>query len=222
MKLGKNRAGIVSPAILLVCLVLGIAASPLGAAPQLFLPNMETTIQYVLDLIDTESGATESTRSVNTSWEYSATAAGPCVLHLQEDLQRWSPPDSTTRTVPVREIVHYLIPVADIDFGPLGTHHSLDRPRVMHSTIFMNHGTIRRWKGDSSIMPQDASVEFAVQIRFGKPYVNIFDAPIRLENALRHLAQLCQAASNPDTDPFRSGCGFVRSVCSGPYPGPID
>jgi len=222
MKLGKNRAGIVSPAIVLVCLVIGIAASPLRAAPQLFLPNMETTIQYVLDLINTESGAIESMWFVNTRWEYSATAAGPCILHLQEDLQRWSPPDSTAPVAPVREIIHYLIPVADIDFGPLGTHHSLDVPRVMHSTIFMNHGTIRRWKGDSSVMPQEASVEFAAQIRFGKPYVNIFDAPIRLENALRHLAQLCQAVSKPDTDPFRSGCGFVRSVCSGPYPGPID
>jgi len=214
MKRMKNRAGIVTTAILLVCLVIGIAASPLGAAPQLALPNMEATIQYVLDLINTESGATVSMRSVNTSWEYFATAAGPCVLHLQEDLQRWSPPDSTTPAAPVREISHYLIPVADIDFGPLGTHHLLERPRVMHSTIFMNHGTIRRWKGNSSIMPQDASVEFAAQIRFGNPYVNIFDAPIRLENALRHLARLCQAVSTPDTDPFRSGCAFGRSLCS--------
>jgi len=222
MKRRKNRAGIVSPAVLLVCLVIGFTASPLGAAPQLFLPNMETTLQYILDLINTESGATVSMRSLNTSWEYSATAAGPCVLHLREDLQQWSPPDSTTPAVPVREIIQYLIPVADIDFGPLGTRHSLDPPRVMHSTIFMNHGTIRRWKGDSSIMPQDASVEFAAQIRFGKPYVNIFDAPIRLENALRHLAQLCQAVSQPDTDPFRSGCVFLGPVCSGPYSGPID
>jgi len=222
MKLGKNGVGIVKPAILLVCLVIGFTASPLGAAPQLFLPNMETTIQYILDLINTESGASESMRFVNTSWEYSATAAGPCVLHLQEDLQRWSPPNSTAPAAPVREIIHYLIPVADIDFGPLGTHHSLDVPRVMHSTIFMNHGTIRRWKGDSSVMPQEASVEFAAQIRFGKPYVNIFDAPIRLENALRHLSQLCQTVLKPDTDPFRSGCAFGRSVCSGPYPGPID
>jgi len=217
MKRSKNHAGIVRPAILVACLIIGISVSPLNAAPQFFsvnMPNMETTIQYILDLINTESGATESKQSVNTTWTYSAAAAGPCVLHVREDLQRLAPSYATTPAAPVRETVHYLIPVADIDFGPFGTHHTLDRHRVMHQTIFMNHGTIRRWKGDSPVMPQDASVEFAAPINFGKPYVNIFEAPIRLENALRHLAFICQASSKPDTDPFRNGCGVARFNCS--------
>ena len=167
------------------------------------MPNMETTVEYILDLVNTESGATELKRSVITSWAYSMEAAGPCILHLREDLRRVSAPDSTTPTAPVRETIHYLIPVVDIDFGPLGTHNSLDWQRVMHVTIFMNHGTIRRWKGESSILPEDASVEFSAPINFGKPYVNIFDAPIRLQNALKHLSSLCQAVTKPDTDPFR-------------------
>jgi hypothetical protein len=218
MKRSKKCAGIVGRAMLVACLIIGIAVSTLDAATQFFsvnMPNMEMTIQYILDLINTESGATESKQSVNTTWTYSAGAAGPCVLHVREDLQRLSPPpDSTTPAVPVHETVHYLIPVADIDFGPFGTHHILDRHRVMHQTIFMNHGTIRRWTGDSPVMPQQASVEFAAPINFGKPYVNIFEAPIRLENALRHLAFICQTSSKPDNDPFRNGCGVAVLNCS--------
>lgn len=208
-----NRIGIVRAAILLACMVIGIAASPLSAAPQTCLPpvlvagcppNMETTMQYILDLINSEAGATEMKRSVNTSWTYSVDAAGPCTLHLRENRQRLSPPDPTNPTAPVRETFNYLIPVGDIGFGPGGTHQRLDQQRVMHLTIFMNHGTIRRWEGNSSILPQDASVEFAAPINFGKRNVNIFEAPIRLQNALEHLAFLCQAATKPDTDPFRA------------------
>ena len=167
---------------------------------------MDQTVQYIQNLVNTESGATESVKSVDTSRTYSITLVQPCTFDLREDLQRLIQPNSTASASPVREIIHYLIPMADLDLGPLGTHHKLDRQSVMHVIIFNNRATIRRWTGDSPILLQDVPVVFEAAINFGKPNVDIFDAPVRLENALKHLALLCRAVTKPDMDPFRSQC----------------
>ena len=107
-------------------------------------------------------------------------------------------------TVPVGEITHYLIPADDLDLGKFGTRVKLDRQGVMLVIISTERATIRRWHGDSAALPQDAPVGYEAPVKFGKPYVDIFDVSVRLENALKHLGSLCRAEVRPATDPFRT------------------
>jgi hypothetical protein len=130
--------------------------------------------------------------------------AGPCTLFLTEELQRVNTAGGSSPTTPVREVTHYLIPLADLNVGPLGTRIELGRPgSVMQVIIATQHATIRRWHGDSATMPPDAPVAYEAPIRFGKPNVDIFVVTVRLENALKYLAPLCGATARPDSDPFR-------------------
>ncbi len=185
------------------CFLIGNGARPLDAGHKALLPGIDQTEQYILDLVNTESGATKSLQAGETSWTYSMALACPCTLQLTEELQRLNGAVPGSSTPPVREITHYLIPAADLDLGKFGTRLNLDRQGVMDVIISTERATIRRWHGDSAVMPETAPVEFEALVRFGKPNVDIFDITVRLENALKHLALLCRAVVKPDTDPFR-------------------
>jgi len=171
-------------------------------------PGIDSPVEYILNLVNTQSGATQSLKVGETTWTYSWTysmaLADPCTLFLTEELQRVNTAGGSSPTTPVREVTHYLIPLADLNLGPLGTRLKLDRPGVMQVIIATQHATMRRWHGDSATIPPDAPVAYEAPIRFGKPNVDIFVVAVRLENALRYLAPLCGAAARPDSsDPFR-------------------
>ncbi|SRR5881296_222285 len=185
------------------CFLIGNGARQLDAGHKALLPGIDQTVQYILDLVNTESGATKSLRTGETRWTYSMALAGPCTLELTEELQRLNGAVPGSLTAPVREITHYLIPAADLDLGKFGTRLKLDRQGVTNVIISTERATIRRWHGDSTAVPQNAPVEYEAPVRFSKPYVDIFDVTVRLENALKHLALLCRAKAKPDTDPFR-------------------
>ena len=189
--------------MLAVCFVIGAGSSKLDAAQIAFLPGIDQTVQYILNLVNTESGATKSLQATEMRWTYSMALACPCTLTLTEELQTLNSAVPGGPTPPVREITHYLIPAADLNFGQVGTRLKLDRQGVMQVIISTERATIRRWHGDSAAVPKNAPVEYEAPVRFSKPNVDIFDASVRLENALKHLASLCRAVGKPDTDPFR-------------------
>ena len=182
---------------------IGTSVSKLDAAVHeaCCLPGIDQTVQYILNLVNTESGATKSLKTGEMRWTYSIALAGRCTLILTEELQRPAVPGSPT--VPVGEITHYLIPADDLDLGKFGTRVKLDRQGVMLVIISTERATIRRWHGDSAALPQDAPVGYEAPVKFGKPNVDIFDVSVRLENALKHLGSLCRAEVRPATDPFR-------------------
>ena len=165
--------------------------------------GVDDPLQYIVNLVNTESGATQVLQAGEITWTYSMAVAGPCTLYLTEELQRVNTARGSSPTAPVREVTHYLIPLADLNLGPLGTRIELGRPgSVMQVIIATQHATIRRWHGDSATMPPDAPVAYEAPIRFGKPNVDIFVVTVRLENALRSLAPFCGATARPDSDPF--------------------
>jgi hypothetical protein len=155
--------------------------------------GVDDTLQYILNLVNTESGATQFLPAGETTWTYSMAVAGPCTLHLREERQIVSPARGSSPSTTVREVTHYLIPLADLNVGPLGTRLDLDRPGVMQVIIATQNATIRQWQGDSATMPSDAPVAYEAPIRFGKPYVDIFVVSVNLDSAIRHLAPLCRA-----------------------------
>jgi hypothetical protein len=185
------------------CFVIIAGACELHAVQTALLPGMDQTVQYILNLVNSESGATRSLQAGETRWTYSMALAGPCNLALTEEVRRINSAVTGTPTPPVSEITHYLIPAADLDFGKFGTRLKLGHDGVMHVVISTQRATIRRWHGDSGAVPQNASVEYEAPVTFGKPDVDIFDASVRLENALKHLASLCRTAAVPHRDPFR-------------------
>jgi hypothetical protein len=187
------------------CFVIGTSARQLDAAGHKPLPpGIDQTAQYILNLVNTESGATRFLQKGETRWTYSMALAGPCTLILTEELQSLTSGVPTSPTATAGEITHYCIPVGDLDLGKFGTRLKFDRPGVMNVIISTERATIRRWRGDSATLPQNATVGYEAAIRFSKPNVDIFDVTVRLENALRHLASLCRAEATPVEDPFRS------------------
>jgi hypothetical protein len=164
--------------------------------------GVDDPVQYILNLVNTESGATQFLQAGETTWTYSMALADPCTLFLTEELQRVNTAGGRGQTSRVREVTHYLIPLADLNLGPLGTRLKLDPPGVMQVIIATQHATIRRWHGDSATVPPDAPVAYEAPIRFGKPDVDIFVVTVRLENALKYLAPLCGATARRSSDQF--------------------
>src|SRR5262249_42896465 len=143
-------------------------------------------------LVNTQSGASESSKSGETVWTYSLNLADPCMLNLTEHKQTLKKGTSDGTVTPIREITHYLIPAADLDFGPSSTRHTLEQQVSRRVIMWTKRATIRRWRGDSSIPPEDAPVIFEAAINFGKPNVDIFEVPGLFEDALMHLTSLCR------------------------------
>jgi hypothetical protein len=179
-----------------VCVVMGagVCTHASGKTSQ----GIDQTVQYILNLVNTESGATRSLQSGEMRWTYSMALAGRCTLMLTEELQRMNSAVGSSPATPVREITHYLIPAANLNLGKFGTRLELDPPGVMQVIISTERATIRRWHGDPAVMPLDAPVAYEAPVRFGKPSVDIFDVTVRLENALKDLASLCRTQARPD------------------------
>src|SRR5262249_31896428 len=93
--------------------------------------NYQAPTQEILHLINTGSGASESSKSEDVVWTYSLTFADPCMLNLTEYKQTQKREISDTSVTRIRETTHYLIPAADLDFGPLATRHNLERQGYM-------------------------------------------------------------------------------------------
>ena len=154
--------------------------------------SADEAVQYVVNLVNADAGTTQSSQAGETTWTYSMAHAGPCTLLLTEEVRRVNTAVSGP-TAPIREITYYLIPAADLDFGKFGTRLKLDRAGGMQVIINMEHASIRRWRGDPAVMPPDAPLGYETQIRFGKPYVDILDVTLRLEDALKYLGSSCRA-----------------------------
>src|SRR5262245_9571145 len=68
-------------------------------------PGIDTTVQYILNLVNTESGAKQSSQAGETKWTYSMALVDPCTLFLTEELQRVNTAAvGNTPATPVREI----------------------------------------------------------------------------------------------------------------------
>src|SRR5206468_8748814 len=171
---------------------IAIGAYPLGAFQQPCCPGINETAQEILNLVNTESGASESSKSGEAVWTYSLNLADPCLLNLTEQKQTLKKENSAGSVTPIREITHYLIPAADLEFGAFSTHHTLEQG-YMRVIMWTKRATIRRWRGDSSTPPEDAPVIFNAAINFGKPNVDIFEVPLLFEDSLKHLTGLCRA-----------------------------
>src|SRR5262249_35227702 len=130
--------------------------------------------------------------SGETVWTYSLNLANPCMLDLTEQKQTLKKQNSDGSVTPIREITHYLIPAADLEYGAFSTHHTLEQT-YMRVIMWTKRATIRRWRGDSPTPPEDALVIFEAPINFGKPNVDMFEVPLVFEDALMHLTGLCRA-----------------------------
>ena len=171
---------------------IAIGAYRLDALQKPCCPGINETAQAISNVVNTQSGASETSKSEETLWTYSLNLADPCMLDLTEQKQTRKNENSGSVTVtPVREITHYLIPAADLEFGKFATHHTLE-PYFMRVIMWSRRATIRRWRGDSPIPPADAAVIYDASINFGKPNVDIFETPLLFEDALMHLSDLCR------------------------------
>jgi hypothetical protein len=170
-----------------------IGAYRLDAFQQSCCPGINETALAILHLVNTQSGARESSKSEEAVWTYSLNLADPCTLNLTEQKQTLKKGTSDDAVTPIRETTHYLIPAADLEFGQFSTHHTLEPQGFMRVIMFTKRATIRRWRGDSSTPPEDAPVIFDAPIDFGKPNVDIFEVPLLFEDALMHLTGLCRA-----------------------------
>jgi len=177
-----------------VCAV-GIGTDRVDAFRQSF-PGMSETAQYILNVVNTESGATRFSGLGRTAWAYSLDFPDPCTLNLTEERKTLNKTTSGDSATPLTETTHYLIPAADLEFGKYSSHHTLE-PGFMRVIIFANRATIRRWRGPLTTPLEDVPVVFTTSINFGKPNVDIFDVPLRFENALKHLTCLCRAEVTP-------------------------
>jgi hypothetical protein len=171
---------------------IAIGAYRLDAFQQSCCPGINETAQAILTLVNTQSGASESSKSGEAVWTYSLNLADSCTLHLTEQKQTLKKENSDGSVTPIREITHYLIPAADLEFGAFSTHHTLEQS-YMRVIMWTKRATIRRWRGDSSTPPEDAAVIFDAAINFGKPNVDIFEVPLLFEDALMQLTDLCRA-----------------------------
>src|SRR5262249_1068373 len=146
---------------------IAIGAYRLDAFPQSCCLGVNETAQAVLNLVNTQSGSSESWKSGKAVWTYSLTLADPCMLNLTEQKDTLKNENSDGSVISIRETTHYLIPAADLEFGAFSTHHTLERPGYMRVIMWTKHATIRRWRGDSSTPPEDALVIFSAPINFG-------------------------------------------------------
>jgi len=170
---------------------IAIGAYRLDAFQQSCCPGINETAQAILNFVNTQSGASESSKSGETVWTYSLNFADPCTLNLTERKQTLKRENSDGSVTAIREMTHYLIPAADLEFGAFSTHNTLEQG-YMRVIMWTNRATIRRWRGDSSTPPEDAAVIFNAGINFGKPNVDIFEVPLLFQDALRHLTDLCR------------------------------
>ena len=182
---------------------IAIGAYRLDAFQQSCCSGINETAQAILSMVNTESGASESSKSGEAVWTYSLNLADPCMLNLTEQKQTLQKGTSDGTVTPIRETTHYLIPAADLEFGTFSTHHTLERQGFMRVIMFTRRATIRRWHGDSLTPPEDAPVIFDAAINFGKPNVDIFEIPALFEDALMHLTSLCRAETKPVPHAFR-------------------
>jgi hypothetical protein len=180
---------------------IAIGASPLDAFQQSCCPGINETGQVLLNMVNTESGASESSKSEETVWTYSLALADPCTLNLTEQKKTLKNRNSEGPVTSTRETTHYLIPAADLAFGRFSTHNTLKKG-FMRVILFTQRATIRRWHGDSANPPEDAAVIFDAGINFGKPNVDIFEVPVIFQDVLMHLTGLCRAAIKPVPHPF--------------------
>jgi hypothetical protein len=171
---------------------MAIGVCPLEAFQQACCPGINETAQTISYLVNTQSGASDSSKSAEAVWTYSLNLADPCTLNLTEQKQTLRKDNPNGSITPVREITHYLIPAADLEFGAFSTHHTLEQGH-MRVIMWTRRATIRRWRGDSSTPPEDAPVILDAAINFGKPNVDIFEVPLLFEDALMHLTGLCRA-----------------------------
>src|SRR5262245_53829087 len=121
----NNTAKILSILVLAAAYVV-MGASTCKPVVGVTCPGVDDPLQYILNLVNTESGATQFLQAGETTWTYSMALAGPCTLFLTEELQRVNTAGGSSPTTPVREVTHYLIPLADLNLGPLGTRLKLD------------------------------------------------------------------------------------------------
>ena len=171
---------------------MAIGAYRLDAFQQSCCPGIIETTQAILNFVNTQSGASESSKSGETVWTYSLNLADPCTLNLTEQKQTLKKENVNGPVTSIREITHYLIPAADLEFGAFSTHHKLEQS-YMRVIMWTKRATIRRWPGNSSTPPEDAAVIFDAAINFGKPNVDIFEVPLLFEDALMQLTDLCRA-----------------------------
>jgi len=175
---------------------IAIGAYRLDAFQQSCCPGINETAQAILNFVNTQSGASESSKSGETVWTYSLNFADPCTLNLTERKQTLKRENSDGSVTAIREMTHYLIPAADLEFGAFSTHNTLEQG-YMRVIMWTNRATIRRWRGDSSTPPEDAAVIFNAGINFGKPNVDIFEVPLVFQDALMHLTGVCRAEMRP-------------------------
>src|SRR5262249_56048917 len=93
---------------------IAIGAYRLDAFQQLCGPGINETAQAILNLVNTQSGASESSRSGETVWTYSLNFADPCTLNLTEQKQTRKNENSDGSVAPIRATTHYLIPAPDL------------------------------------------------------------------------------------------------------------
>ena len=175
---------------------IAIGAYRLDAFQQSCCPGINETAQAILNFVNTQSGASKSSKSGETVWTYSLNFADPCTLILSEHKQILTKEMSNGSVKPIRETTHYLIPAADLEFGEFATHQKLE-PGYMRVIMWTRQATIRRWRGESLTPPEDAAVIFHTGINFGKPNVDIFEVPLVFQDALMHLTGVCRAEMRP-------------------------
>jgi len=192
---------------------IAIGVCSLDAFQQSCCSGINETALEIWNLVNTQSGASESSKSGETVWTYSLNLADPCMLNLTEHKHILKKGTSDGTVTPIREITHYIIPAADLEFGPFSTHHTLEQQGYMRVIMWTRRATIRQWRGDSSTPPEDAPVIFVAAINFGKPNVDIFEVPLLFEDALMHLTSLCRAEMKPGPH-RRSTATGERSSCA--------
>src|SRR5262249_4995322 len=170
---------------------IAIGAYRLDAFQQSCCPGSNEPAQAILNFVNTQAGASESSNSGETVWTYSLNFADPCTLNLTEQKQTLNK-DSNGSVTSRREITHYLIPAGDLEFGAFSTHNTLEQQGYMPVIMWTSRARIRRWHGDSSPPPRDAPVIFNAAINFGKPNVDIFVVPLLFQDALMYLTSSCR------------------------------
>src|SRR5262245_32774013 len=173
--MGNNRK--IASALCAAFCAIAIGAYRLDAFQQSCCPGINKTAQAILNLVNTQSGGSESSKSGEFVRTYTLDLPDPCMLNLTEQKQTLRNETSDGSVTPTREITHYLIPAADLEFGAFSTHHMLEQ-RQMRVIMWTKRATIRRWHGDSSTPPEDAAVIYNAAIDFGKPNVDIFEVPL--------------------------------------------
>src|SRR5262245_23651636 len=133
---------------------LAIGAYRLDAFQQPCCTRIDETVQAILNIVNTQSGARVSSKSEEIVWTYSLDLPDPCTLNLTEHKQTLKKDNSDGSVTPIRETTHYLIPAADLGFGPFSTHHTLEQG-YMRVIMWTRSATIRRWSGDSLTPPED-------------------------------------------------------------------